>query len=205
MKSLSLPKPLIMIMVGLPGAGKTYFATQFAETFGSPIVSIDKLRQLLITEPTYQKDEQELLQRVAEQQLSELLKTKQTIILDGTGHSRVERMQLAKQSKVAGYTPLIVWVQTDEATTKQRSMRPGKQIIEKPPVSEEQYTMLAKRFTPPNHTETYIVISGKHTYASQVKVVLKKLAQPRQSAAQTIIPPDRPAPPQKRRNIPIIR
>ncbi|MEO7904367.1 MAG: hypothetical protein ABIR91_01085, partial [Candidatus Saccharimonadales bacterium] len=42
-----------------------------------------------------------------------------------------------------------------------------------------EYDRVVKRFNAPLPTETFIVISGKHTYASQAKVVLKRLSTPR--------------------------
>lgn len=208
MKSLSLPKPLIIILVGLPGAGKSFFARQFSETFGAPIVSYDRLRYELFTEPKYSKDEQDILSRVANYQLGEILKTKQTCILDGEGSARVDRMRIAKLAREAGYGTLIVWVQTDETTAKQRVTRRLKQKQEDKysnTLTPEQYDTFVKRFTPPNHSEPYLVISGKHTYAAQVRVILKKLAQPRQTTTETIIPPERKASTQSRRQNVIIR
>lgn len=207
MKSLSLPKPLIITVVGLPGAGKSFFAKQFADTFGAPLVSYDRLRNELFNDPTYNKDEQEILARVADYQLGEVLKTKQTTVLDGAGFTRVDRMRLAKTAREAGYAQLIIWIQTDEATTKQRSLRrSSKQVDDKYShlLTPEQYASFTKQFTPPNHSESYIVISGKHTYAAQVKVVLKRLAGARQETATTAAPPERPnAPLRRRQNITI--
>lgn len=208
MKSLSLPKPLIIILVGLPGAGKSSFARQFSETFGAPIVSYDRLRYELFTEPQYSKEEQDILARVANYQLGEILKTKQTCILDGDGAARVDRMRIAKTAKEAGYSTLIVWVQTDEATAKQRATRRLKQKQEDKysnTLTSEQYEAFVKKFTAPNHSEPYIVISGKHTYAAQVRVILKRLAQPRQKTVETVSPPERQVPKTARRQNVIIR
>ena len=51
----------------------------------------------------------------------------------------------------------------------------------------QQYEQLAKRFSPPSSNEASIVISGKHTYATQARMVLKKLVTPRASDTQTIV------------------
>jgi hypothetical protein len=64
--------------------------------------------------------------------------------------------------------------------------------------------MLSKKFTPPI-LENYTVISGKHTYASQAKNILRKLAAPREAKANEAHKDATPAPrPQTRRNV-IIR
>lgn len=194
--------------MGLPGAGKSFFARQFSETFGAPIVSYDRLRYDLFAEPKYSKDEQDILARVVSYQLGEILKTKQTCILDGEGSARVDRMRIAKIAREAGYSTLIIWVQTDEATAKQRITRRSKQKQEDKysnTLTPEQYDMFVKKFTPPNHSEAYVVISGKHTYAAQVRAVLKRLAQPRQKTSEAIAPPERKAPTHPRRQNVIIR
>lgn len=75
MKSLQLSKPHLVVMVGLPGAGKTFFADHFAETFHAPYISWQSIRAELFNEPTYSKDEDAIVERIAAQQLGELLKT----------------------------------------------------------------------------------------------------------------------------------
>lgn len=184
MKSLSLAKPHVIIMVGLPGSGKSFFAEKFAETFHTPLVSEQKIGQLT----------SESTAELADLQLTELLKTNQTIIFEGASGMRTDRMALTKKARAAGYESLIVWVQVDPTTAKERSTSTKQASL-----SPEQFDVLTKRFTPPSSAEKPLVISGKHTYASQAKVVLKKLSSPRAEISTQTTPPARP----ERRNITI--
>ncbi|MBI3889304.1 hypothetical protein HY312_01855 [Candidatus Saccharibacteria bacterium] len=42
MKSLNLTKPHLIVVVGIPGAGKTYFGQQFSTTFNAPYLKYDE-------------------------------------------------------------------------------------------------------------------------------------------------------------------
>ncbi len=209
MKSLSLSKPLVLITIGIPGSGKSFFASQFSETFNAPVVSYDKLRHTLFSDNGFAKQEQDLVNTIANIELEELLKTQKTFIIDGAVASKIQRMEIRKKAQQAGYDTLLIWVQTDKNTAKYRSMkRSSRRSDDKynSSLSSEQYDQLEKRFVIPQPTEAAVVISGKHTYATQAKVVLKKLVTPRAQAAQSIVnhdgrTPDASAP---RRNV-IIR
>ncbi|HEU5121903.1 MAG TPA: AAA family ATPase [Candidatus Saccharimonadales bacterium] len=186
MKHLSLTKPHLIIMVGIPGSGKSFFAEKFADTFGAPYVCDKKIAMQV----------QGNIEAVTQLQLNELLKTKQSIIFDGASNTRVERLALAKKARAAGYESLIIWVQTDPATAKSRATSSKKG--DTPLLSSEEYDKLVKRFTPPNVTEKPLVISGKHTYATQAKVVLKRLSAPRAEISGHDTPPIRPERPKGR-------
>ena len=209
MKSLSLSKPLVLITVGVPGSGKSFFARQFSETFSAPVVSYDKLRHLLYPASSFNKQEQETIETIAHLEAEELLKTHKTFIIDGGMNTKAQRMEIRKKAHAAGYDTLLVWVQTDQNTAKYRSMkRSNRRNDDKfnASLSGEAYDQLEKRFHPPQAPEASVVISGKHTYATQAKVVLKKLVTPREEAAHSIVnhgarTPDASAP---RRNV-IIR
>ncbi|MEK7621153.1 MAG: ATP-binding protein [Patescibacteria group bacterium] len=190
MKSLSLSKPLILIVVGLPGSGKSFFARQFSETFSAPSVSYDRLRFIMFPGQGFTKDEQSTIDQVANFEVDELLKTKKTFIVDGGGLTRVHRLEIRKKAQAKDYDTLLVWVQTDQNTAKYRSMkRSSRRKDDKynTSLTGQQYEQLAKRFSPPSSNEASIVISGKHTYATQARMVLKKLVTPRASDTQTIV------------------
>ena len=182
MKSLSLSRPLVILMLGVPGAGKSFFARQFSDTFSAPVVSFDRLRYELFAEPKFSRDEETIIDRVAISQVEELIKTKKTFIIDGAMGTRVNRANVEKIAKAHEYGTLIVWVQTDPQTSKLRSLkRNPKRPFDDYNVSltAEVYEKLVKHVTAPLPREPYIVISGKHTYATQAKAVLSKLISPR--------------------------
>lgn len=187
MKSLSLIKPHMIIMVGLPGSGKSFFAEKFAETFNAPYVNRQRIGELT----------KENIDLLAQLQLNELLKTNQSVIFEGVAHTRAERLALVKIARQCGYEPLIIWVQVDSAAAKDRSTTSKDASID-----AAEYERISKRFTPPNSTEKPLVISGKHTYASQARVVLKKLSSPRAEISANTATPTRDVQP-TRRNITI--
>lgn len=186
MKSLSANKPRLIAMVGIPGSGKSYFAEHFAETFKAPIVSFHHFRYELFNEPNYGDDECEIINRVANLMLDELLKTGRTILYEGKTNTRNERLALAKKSRDAGYEALFVWVQTDIETAQKRAT---KSSDDKTAMTVEQFERQIKKFIPPNQLEKIVVISGKHTYASQLKIVLKRLVEPRPNSDNNLPQP----------------
>jgi len=94
--------------------------------------------------------------------------------------------------------------QTDEQTASARSLaRNNKREGDKynTALSASQFKQLTSSFNPPVKTEDYVVISGKHTYTTQAKMVLRKLAKPHTQKAESAHkqqmasePPTRPRP-----------
>jgi predicted kinase len=175
MKPLQLSKPHIIIMLGIPGSGKSFFAEHFSETFSAPLISFDKLRDNLFAPDSRSDAETSALNHASGYMLTELLKTHRTIVYDGPSNSRVDRINLLKEAKAAGYEALFIWSQTDLETAKLRST---KSTRSKKGISSDEFNTSVKRFTPPSRLEHVVVISGKHTYASQIKIVLKHLVEP---------------------------
>lgn len=170
------------MMVGIPGSGKSAFAEHFASTFDAPIVSGKRMRASFKGSNIPDQDLDQIVSLMQMHSLTELLKTKHTIVYDGDSSSRVRRKALIDYVTKFDYEPLIVWVQTDTTTSKERfaktsrSKRGQAELV-------DRFNKQIKVFTPPNESEKYVVISGKHTYPSQLKVVLRKLAEPRAGLA----------------------
>lgn len=176
----------MIVMVGIPGSGKTFFAEKFASTFHAPWVCLEEIETLSPGNGN----------ALSNYLLDELLKTQQSIVFDGSAETRTERVELARKAKDAGYETLYIWVQTDAATAEARALRAKRESG----LTKEMHDKRLKRFTPLNTAEKPLVISGKHTYASQAKVVLKKLSTPRAEISSHRVPPVREEPP-TRRNI----
>lgn len=149
-------------MVGTPGAGKTQFATEFSHMFGAPLLSSDSLYNL--------SDDETAVQKTTVTILKELLKTRQTVILDGPTERRAWRSDIARAARDAGYKPLFVWVQTDPAMSRARWLRARRG-------EEALFDQKLRMFSPPHSSEPYMVISGRHTYNTQAKTLLKRLSE----------------------------
>lgn len=186
MKSLSQAKPLVIMTVGLPGAGKSYFARRFSETFNAPLVSYDRIRYELFNQPTYGKDEEAIVERIADYLVHELVKTGRTFIIDGGANVKADRYQISRAVRQHGFDTLLCWVQTDPATCEHRSIRRNPQKADdvyNVGISKDIFDSLKRRLTPPGAGENYAVISGKHTYSTQARMILRKLAAPRENGA----------------------
>lgn len=162
-------------MVGIPGSGKTFFAKQFSDTFNAPFVTINDVLPR-------SKDES-AARELANLQLDELLKTKLSVIVEVDTATRTARRDLATKLRTAGYKPLIIWVQTDPDAAFQRHKRNGN--------GEASFDGQIRRFSPPHSSENPIVLSGKHTFATQARAVLKHLSAPRAEIANRKTIPER--------------
>jgi predicted kinase len=182
MKSLQLDKPHAIVMVGIPGSGKSFFADKFSAMFNAPCIEQLALEHLAA--------DSNAAKELANLFLDELVKTGRSIILETDTSTRQARTELNAKLKKAGYTPLLVWVQIDTETAANRSTKMG--------MSADEHAKRVKKFAPPLPNEQALVISGKHTYATQARVVLKKLSGPRTPSTH---PPERPPQPPARGQI----
>lgn len=177
MKPLTPASPHAIIMIGIPGSGKSTFAERFAETFKSPIVSQTKLqREFNLSTPAAES--------LRDFILAEYMKTHRTLLIDGGLDSKDTRDEVLRRLVKQGFRPLIVWVQTDTTEALRRASKPyprgsGMHI--------DEFNNLVDQFDPPHEKEKTVVISGKHTYTSQLKIILKQLATP--DVSQPKLPP----------------
>ena len=180
MESLNLSNPLVMVVIGLPGSGKSFFAGAFAQTFGAALVSRDKIRWTLFAHHTYSDNENTMTDQVSDLLITELFRTRKTFVLDGGYDTRVARAELAAEARKAGFKVLTIIVQTDEPTSQRRAAnrdarRSGDKY--KQSLSAEEFAAQVKAHQPPVIDKNTVVISGKHTYQTQVRTVLKKIIE----------------------------
>lgn len=165
MESLELKKPHLLVVVGLPGSGKTFFAKQFGDTFAAPYVDYVHYHGLT--------GSVELGDTVATELLGQLFLTKRTIIVEGRGETKEDRVILLKLAAAKGYEPLFVWIQTEPQTILKRAV-----MAKGAPYSRSEFDARSEVFAQLDRSEPQVVISGKHNYASQARMVLRRLAEP---------------------------
>lgn len=165
-KKLQLQKPYVIVVVGIPGSGKSFFADNFSNTFHTPYIDFSEYRQFIT--------DQDQAMALASSAFMQLLKTKESIIVEGIGELLNERQVMHTLTKKNGYEVFYVWIQTDPATARHRLLRAKRQTV-----SEDEFNALAGQFDNFKKGEQFVVVSGRHTYATQAKTVLRRLVNDR--------------------------
>ena len=185
MKSLNLTKPHLIVVVGIPGAGKTFFGHQFSTTFNAPYLRYEELYEF--------SNDESATQSLWDFMLDKLAQTKQTLVLEGPGATKLDRRQISELAHAYGYQALYIWVQTEPTTAQMRATKGVGKVKPLYPLSNKEFTERAAVFEPLTPGENYMVISGKHTYASQAKNVLQKLTQARGQNTKIVTTGTRPS------------
>ncbi|MBL8159581.1 ATP-binding protein [Candidatus Saccharibacteria bacterium] len=180
MKPLPVSTPTMFIMVGIPGAGKSHFAGQFARQYGLPVVTVEPIAEALPDAAPLIYHDVPTHAKIANHFAAQLAKTGKSFIIDTAhGNSKIERMQLQRLANHHRYQTLLVWVQVDEPSARQRVKRARQE--QGKPTDEHRFIDAVKTFNAPTG-ERYVVVSGKHTFPAQHNAVVRKLM------------PNRPAP-----------
>lgn len=166
MKPLTPNNPHAIIMLGIPGSGKSAFADRFAETFQAPIIN-----QSLLMQTTSLSEAN--IAPVIDTFMTEIIKTNRTFLFEGATTTKAARDALVKKLRAAGYIPLLVWVQTESLESRRRALKPFPQGSG---MTEAEFDSAVANFQAPTAAENPVVVSGKHTYASQLKIVLRHLS-----------------------------
>ena len=94
---------MLVVVFGLPGAGKSFFACRLAEMIDAEYVSSDQVRFVILEERSYTTGEK---QKVYDEMLArskKLLRQKKKVVLDGTFYMesiRKQAVSLASSMKV---------------------------------------------------------------------------------------------------------
>lgn len=149
-----------ILVFGAPCSGKTTFSKQFAAQFNATFYDLDALKQ-----------EHNLSRQFILLLVEQIARTGSTLVLEGGNDTERDRRELVDILRAAGYSPTLIWIQTDVSTIRSR-LKNRLRSVEKAKVV---YDSRIKALEAPSDTETPIVLSGKHTYHTQLKQVLTQL------------------------------
>lgn len=110
---------LVMLM-GLPGVGKTHCARLLAARLGAAHVATDHLRSRLFIAASYTYEENRAVFTVAEALVEELLVDEHVVVLDATNLLARFRAPMEGVASRRGVTPLHVLVVADDADARAR-------------------------------------------------------------------------------------
>lgn len=111
---------MIIVVFGLPGTGKSYFASQLADRLMAAYLSTDEIRKQIIPDPEYTPEEK---LRVYEEVVDQMLTISPHYaysVIDGTFFLASLRKLIRNEAKRAGFKVTFIEVTADEELVRQR-------------------------------------------------------------------------------------
>ena len=108
---------IVVLVSGLPGSGKSYFAQRLAETIHADYVNSDRLRKELFPKRTYSDLEKARVYDTMLKKMKEAFTEEKNLVMDATFHKKEIRELFTKNSKEKIY---FIEVHADEGIIKER-------------------------------------------------------------------------------------
>jgi predicted kinase len=166
------------MLYGYPGAGKSHFARQLCGQINAAHVQSDRIRGELFEKPRFDKRENDIVRHLMDYMTEEFLSAGASVVYDVNAVRSGQRRALRDMARKAKATYLLIWLQIDEDSARQRLLKRDRRKAEDKyatPFTKTAFESYIGTMQNPTTTEDYIVISGKHTFNTQRNAVLKRL------------------------------
>jgi predicted kinase len=126
-RSPAAGQPVLVMLSGLPGTGKTTLALRLAEAMPAVMIESDRLRQLLFAPPTYSPEESRRVHLVCHILIGWFLRQYYHTIYDATNLYEYQRRQVYRLAERSGARLLVVQLTASEEVIRERlaPRRPG--------------------------------------------------------------------------------
>lgn len=171
-------KPLLIMLYGFPGAGKTYLARQLAEQIQAAHVQGDRIRAELFDEPRYDKDENNVVSQLMDYMTEEFLNAGLSVVYDANAMRYSQRHTLREIAKAHKAVPVLIWLQIDPESAFMRIVKRDRRRIDDKfaaNIDQAGFEALASGMQNPRTNEEYTVISGKHVFPTQFGTLMNRM------------------------------
>jgi predicted kinase len=195
MNKVITSQPLLILMYGYPGSGKTSFARQLCEQFQAVHVQGDRIRYEMFSEPQYDKQENEVITHLIDYMTEEFLKVGVSVIYDINAMRLSQRHMLRDLAHKVDAKTLLIWFQIDvESAFSRIASRDRRRIDDKYTMKLDRsgFDNLITHMQNPSRDENYVVVSGKQVFKTQFSSILKHLREQNLVKAENANPVAKP-------------
>jgi predicted kinase len=177
---ISLAKPVLVCLYGFPGSGKSYVARNLADAVHIAHVSGDRIRSELFEHPRYDAQENAIITHLMNYMTHEFLNAGVSVVYDTNSLRASQRRTLRDLARTNKADYMLIWLQIDPDTAYARTQDRDRRTADDrfaQPQDENTFDRTLSGMQNPQPGEEYLVISGKHTFATQKNAVVNRLYQ----------------------------
>lgn len=194
---LELPPPLLLIVSGMMGTGKSTLAEALADRLGARLLQTDALRRELLGASQapaayggglYRSDLRERVYRALFAAAARELDKGCAVILDGAFLRRELRREAAELATTRGLKPLVIYCHAPRAVVIERLAAREARRDSLSEARPELYDDQAREAEPPDAQEPALLLDTTACLAAQVEAVLMACRDDSTGAAPTVRP-----------------
>lgn len=138
-------KPVLLLLCGLPGTGKSFLARRLAEALPFVIIESDMIRKILFPQPGYTAQESRWVHRTCHALMAKLLKRGVRVIYDATNLIEYHRELVYRIAERAGARLVVVKTVASEEMVRERLRTRQKAAAEVSDADWRIYRRMASR------------------------------------------------------------
>ena len=157
---------MVVIVFGLPGSGKSYFAERLAKKLHADYVNSDQLRREMFPVRTYSEPEKAAVYNAMLERMKDAVKQNRNIVLDATFHNNETRNLFTGEVRVKDRICFIE-ITADENLTRQRLKKPR----EYSEADFEVYKLIRRQWEPLNEPHLMLESTDENIDIMMTKAV----------------------------------
>lgn len=164
-------KPVLLLLSGLPGTGKSFLARRLAEALPFVIIESDVVRKILFPQPLYTAQESRWVHRTCHALMARLLKRGVRVIYDATNLIEYHRELVYRIAQKAGARLVVVKTVASEEVVRERLRARQEEARELSDADWRVYRRMASRQEQVSHP--HLVIDTSEDLEEAVAKVLR--------------------------------